>query len=112
MSTLAALATTDPANSVLAASLTTWLTSTANQFEAVVKAGATAVIFFFILKELIQSFTLTKLLVAGLVGGIAYWLIWSGGVQAIGNMMGDQAKSMPATVATVPHQAAPAPLVV
>lgn len=100
MSTLYALTSSDP-GTVLAAgkSLTAWLTDTAGQFEGVVKAGATAVIFFFILKELIQSFTLTKLLVAGLVGGIAYWLIWSGGVKAIGNMMGSQAEAMPAVVA-------------
>lgn len=73
-----------------------WLTAQINGLAGVFKVGITLALTIFVAYKCIKSgLGLAAILIALTTGAIFYWAILGGGLEAIGGLMGQQAKPTP-----------------
>ena len=91
-----ALAATDPSNAVLAIGLFDKAQEITSDGKLLLQSAAGCLVLFFVLKNLMASFTVARLIISALIGGAALWVVFN--MDVLKDSTGEELESAPAVV--------------
>ena len=94
-----ALAATDPHNAILAAGLFDKAQEFTSNGKLLLQSAAGCLVLFFLLKNLMASFTVARLITSALIGGAALWVVFN--MDVLKDSTGEEFESAPAAVSIV-----------
>lgn len=89
-----ALAATDPNNAVLAVGLFDKAQEFTSDGKLLLQSAAGCLVLFFLLKNLMASFTVARLISSALIGGAALWVVFN--MDVLKDSTGEELESAPA----------------